>query len=153
SATRGEMATRTGGPPIGDPGPGAAGTRGAGEPGVVGLDAPAAGTRGAGDEGLAPYVFFAAAAHHELDHQLYYPGRQPRMVVGPLSYALGVTLSQMDEGETYRRLFERIEAEFAAANLNQQTPQAEGDLDTGVFSGRPVVQQPYVRATDYDAAL
>ena len=152
SATRGEMPTRTGGPPIGPPGPGAAGTRGGAEAGVAALDAPAAGTRGDGDEALAPYIFFAAAAHDELDHEMYQPNRQPRMAVGPLSYALSVTLSQLGEGETYRRLFERMAAEFTAAGLNQQTPQAEGDLDTEVFSGRAVVQQPYVTVTGYDPA-
>jgi hypothetical protein len=154
SATRGEMPVRGGLPPMGPPGPGAAATRGAGdaEEGVTGVDAPP-GTRGAGDEGLAPYVFFAAAQHDELDHEMFDPNRRPRMVVGPLSYAVATTLSQLGEGETYRRLFERIEATMVAAGLDQQTPQAEGDLDTRVFSGLAVVQQPYVTVDDYDPAL
>ncbi|MDX1421309.1 MAG: DUF4384 domain-containing protein, partial [Rubricoccaceae bacterium] len=152
SATRGEMATRTGGAPIGPPGAGARAPDGV-EAGVVGLDAATAGTRGGGDEGLAPYVFFAAADHDELDHEMYVPGRRPRMTVGPLSYALAVSLSQMGEGETYRRLFERIEATFVEANVTLQTPQAEGDLDTRVFSGQAVVQQPYVAVTNHDPAL
>jgi len=122
--------------PIGPP---AGGRTGRDEAGGFFEQGPAT-TRGVGDD-LAPYVVISASRHDQLNFEMR---TDDGTVVGPLSYALGRTLSRMQGlgSPTYRMLFEEIKG-VMAGKVRLQEPQVEGDLDRKIFNGEFVTQEPY----------
>ncbi len=94
-----------------------------------------------GDEGLAPMVAFSAARHDQLAIEASDDEGYP---VGSLSYALVSALPDLGPRETYRSLFEKLRNEMAGYGVSN-IPQAEGELDAGLFQGEPVVQDPFFK--------
>lgn len=96
-------------------------------------------TRG-GTEALAPFVVFSAASARQMAYETW--DVDGRTKVGSLSYAIARTLPTAGPGTTYRALFAQIARSLSGKV--PQTPQAEGDVDTQVFSNRLTQQLPYV---------
>ena len=92
---------------------------------------------------LAPFVVFSASRQGELSWETR---DEQRTAVGPLSLALSRALPDLQAGDSYQALFDRVSILMSAMAPNQ-LPQIEGDGATAVFSGRAVVQEPYYRVT------
>lgn len=127
-----------GGPPLGRP---ARHQARHGEPGG-GFREVVRGATAAG-EGLAPYVVFSAARHDEPAYETVDDEDRP---VGSLTYALARELAALDEGPTYRRLYDRLRWRMASQVPNR--PQVEGEVDSLLFNGRVVEQAPYVEVLE-----
>jgi hypothetical protein len=141
SATRGRARTRGPRPGVGPIGPPAETARDEAERGGGGFAEGRPGSRGpapAGDE-LAPYVVFSAARSNQYSQETE---DAEGNVVGSLSLALSQALLEAGESSTYRGVFEAVQRHMANT-VPTQNPQAEGDIDTRLFSGRAVSQAPY----------
>ena len=85
----------------------------------------------------APYVVFSATRHDELSKETKGAGGK---YVGSLSLALSRALKNAGTKSSYRDVFEDVESRFPVKN---QYPQVEGDVDSVLFMGRAVSQEPY----------
>lgn len=139
TATRGILPVR-GGVPIGPPAKaspstvvdGASGLRDRGADG--GLE----------PSGLAPMVVLSATRFDEL---AYETTTADKGAVGAFSWAVALALSSPGLSLSYRGLFDEIRRDLSSRRVAQE-PQAEGDLDTALFSGRAVRQEPFVEANE-----
>jgi hypothetical protein len=110
---------------------------------------PARGVAGGTEAELAPYVVFSAARHDEL---AYETETDDGTYVGPLSYGISRALANArSEVQTYRRLFEQVKVALQERNV-RNTPQLEGDTDSELFSGRAVLQRPFLTVSSVDGA-
>ena len=100
-------------------------------------EAPVA-TRGGGGE-MAPFVLFAGASFNELNYETT---DDEGNGVGSLSYCIAKAFSEMEEGMTYRSVFNKVHSTMSTV-APRQTPMLEGDIDYQVFNGTIVEQEPY----------
>jgi hypothetical protein len=124
-----------GGPPIGAPsrrGPVAKPV-----PGVLEALETGPGTYSSPD--LAPYVVLSAARHDQLARETVGPAGR---LMGSLTYALARVLPELGAEGTYRLWYERT-LRLMELRVSHQ-PQAEGHLDTLLFGGDPVPQEPFL---------
>jgi hypothetical protein len=108
-----------------------------------GMNEAPSGTRGAGGA-MAPMVLFAGASFNELNYETLDENGNG---VGSLSYSITKVFTEMEEGMTYRTLFNKIHASMSTV-APRQTPMLEGDIDYKVFNGTIVKQEPYFSITD-----
>jgi len=101
------------------------------------------GTRGTGGD-IALMVLFAGASFNELNYETL---DEKGNGVGSLSYSITKVFTEMDEGMTYRTLFNKVHASMSTV-APRQTPMLEGDIDYKVFNGTVVEQEPYFSITD-----
>ena len=101
------------------------------------------GTRGTGGE-TAPMVLFAGASFNELNYETL---DEDGNGVGSLSYSITKVFTEMEEGMTYRTLFNKVHSSMSTV-APRQTPMLEGDIDYMVFNGTVVEQEPYLTLTD-----
>jgi hypothetical protein len=113
-----------------------------GEKGFGMSEAPMA-SRGTGGQ-MAPMVLFAGASFNELNYETLDENGNG---VGSLSYSITRVFSEMEEGITYRTLFNKVHASMSTV-APRQTPMLEGDIDYEVFNGTIVEQEPYFTITD-----
>jgi hypothetical protein len=113
-----------------------------GEKGFGMNEAPMA-SRGTGGQ-MAPMVLFAGASFNELNYETLDENGNG---VGSLSYSITRVFSEMEEGITYRTLFNKVHASMSTV-APRQTPMLEGDIDYKVFNGTVVEQEPYFTITD-----
>ncbi len=92
------------------------------------------------NEEMASYVVFSAARHDQF--ALETMGDQNRLV-GSLTYAVTRELATVPPDATYLWLYERIR--WLMARRVENEPQVEGDVDTLLFRGLAVPQDPFVR--------
>ncbi len=92
---------------------------------------------------MAPFVIFTAAAHNQVNREVYKDVVKRDEIVGPLSLAVHKALADANSSTTYRMLFERVRMEMIATS-HMQTPQMEGDVDALLFSGEVVEPKPYL---------
>jgi hypothetical protein len=95
-------------------------------------------TRGAGNI-MAPMILFAGASFNELNYETMDDAGNG---VGSLSYSIAKTFAEMDEGMTYRSLFNKIHSNMSTV-APRQTPMLEGDIDYEIFNGAIVEQEGY----------
>jgi hypothetical protein len=100
-------------------------------------------TRGSGG-GMAPMVLFAGASFNELNYETL---DESGNGVGSLSYSITKVFTEMEDGMTYRTLFNKVHASMSTV-APRQTPMLEGDIDYKVFNGTVVEQEPYFSITD-----
>lgn len=139
TGTRGEAPVRGRATPIGPPASGAA--RGTTDAGGGYLETHRSRGAAVGEQGLAPIVAFSASRHDELAWEAQ---DDDGYLVGSLSLAISRALAEVEPGETYRALFERLRNRMAAFGVSN-TPQAEGALDAALFQGEAIAQDPYFR--------
>jgi len=108
-----------------------------------GMNEAPSGTRGAGG-GMAPMVLFAGASFNELNYETLDENGNG---VGSLSYSVTKVFTELEEGMTYRTLFNKVHASMSTV-APRQTPMLEGDIDYKVFNGTVVKQEPYFSITD-----
>jgi len=99
-------------------------------------------SRGVGGE-MAPMVLFAGASFNELNYETT---DDEGNGVGSLSYCITKVFSEMEEGMTYRSLFNKIHSTMSTV-APRQTPMLEGDIDYEVFNGAMVEQEGYFAIT------
>lgn len=97
------------------------------------------GEAGAAETDLAPYVVISASRYSEVAQEVE---DDEGRYVGSLSLAVSRALGRASQATTYRALFHDIENTMAAMPIENR-PQAEGDLDTELFSGWAVSQEHY----------
>jgi hypothetical protein len=98
--------------------------------------------RGAGEAAtlnLAPYFVLSAARHNQVAYETTADDGTP---VGSLSYAVSKALTGMASGSSYRNLRDDVVWLMEKKNVPNKL-QAEGDVDSEVFSGRAIAQSPY----------
>jgi len=95
-------------------------------------------TRGAGGA-MAPFVLFAGASFNELNYETKDDDGNG---VGSLSYCIAKSFSEMEEGMTYRSVFNKVHSIMSTV-APRQTPMLEGDIDYQVFNGTIVEQEGY----------
>lgn len=108
-----------------------------------GMNETPAGTRGSGG-GMAPMVLFAGASFNELNYETLDENGNG---VGSLSFSITKVFSEMEQGMTYRTLFNKVHASMSTV-APRQTPMLEGDIDYKVFNGTVVEQEPYFSITN-----
>jgi hypothetical protein len=108
-----------------------------------GMNEAPVGTRGTGAN-MAPMVLFAGASFNELNYETL---DEKGNGVGSLSYSITKVFLEMEEGITYRTLFNKVRASMSTI-APRQTPMLEGDIDYKVFNGTVVEQEPYFSITD-----
>ncbi|MBL7111998.1 MAG: caspase family protein [Bacteroidales bacterium] len=108
-----------------------------GEKGFGLTEAPVA-TRGGGGE-MAPFILFAGASFNELNYETT---DDEGNGVGSLSYCIAKSFSEMEEGMTYRSVFNKVHSTMSTV-APRQTPMLEGDIDYQVFNGTIVEQEGY----------
>ncbi len=95
-------------------------------------------TRGSGNV-MAPMVLFAGASFNELNYETMDDDGHG---VGSLSYSIAKVFAEMEEGMTYRSLFNKIHSKMSTV-APRQTPMLEGDIDYEIFNGAVVKQEGY----------
>ena len=83
------------------------------------------------EEDMAPMTGFFASGPFEQNAEASLPGGEG---CGSLSLAFSRALSKADKKMSYKALFEDIKIQMSAL-VPQQTPMAEGDLDTEILGG------------------
>lgn len=141
TATRGELRSRGGAPPIGGPGPKVATSEGS--------DFLAPADRGGAqtDGGLAPMVVIAAAQANQPSKEVYGPDGQP---VGALSLALAAALTDERPLRTWSGVFDRVRGQMAELALSQR-PSLEGPGGLVLFDGEELRTPPYASVTSVGA--
>lgn len=98
------------------------------------------GAAGAGTKGLAPLVVLSASRFDELAYEI---ATSDHGAVGALTWAVAKSLLNPALTPSYRGLFDEIRRELGSRFVPQEV-QAEGNLDTELFSGRAISQEPFV---------
>jgi metacaspase-1 len=94
---------------------------------------------------LAPLVVFSAARHDELDQEVR-DGVNP---VGPLSLAMARVFPAAKAGVSYSAVFEQIRLQMATL-VSRQTPQAEGNVDAGLFGAPGTEVRNFFRVSEVE---
>ncbi len=102
------------------------------------------GAAGAGTERLAPLVVLSASRFDELAYEI---ATSDRGAVGALTWAVAKSLLTPGLTLSYRGLLDDVRRELGSRFVPQEA-QAEGDLDTELFSGRAIRQEPFVGVHD-----
>jgi hypothetical protein len=89
-------------------------------------------------------VVLSATRSDELAYETTTPDQE---AVGAFSWAVAQALLSPGLSPSYRGLFDEIRRDLGSRRVAQE-PQAEGDLDTSLFSGRAVLQEPFVEADE-----
>lgn len=93
-------------------------------------------------DGLAPFIAFYSSMPHQSSLEM--PVKDVGKL-GLLTWAFCKAMPQMDEGGTFRGLFEQTALHIATESL-LQTPQLEGTQDMQIFGGRVAPPPPYFKA-------
>ncbi|HEY0731816.1 MAG TPA: caspase family protein, partial [Chitinophagaceae bacterium] len=91
------------------------------------------------EEDMAPMTGFFASGPFEQNAEASLPGGEG---CGSLSLAFSRALSKADRKMSYKALFEDIKIQMSAL-VPQQTPMAEGDLDTEILGGNVLPKTSY----------
>lgn len=91
------------------------------------------------EEDMAPMTGFFASGPFEQNAEATLPGGEG---CGSLSLAFSRALGKADKKMSYKALFEDIKIQMSAL-VPQQTPMAEGDLDTEILGGNVLPKTNY----------
>lgn len=100
------------------------------------------GNNTADSDDLAPFVAFYSSMPHQSSLEM--PVKDVGKL-GLLTWAFCKAMSQMEQGSTFRGLFEQTALHIATESL-LQTPQLEGTQDMQIFGGRVAPPPPYFKA-------
>lgn len=101
------------------------------------------------EEDMAPMTGFFASGPFEQNAEATLPGGEG---CGSLSLAFSRALGKADKKMSYKALFEDIKIQMSAL-VPQQTPMAEGDLDTEILGGNVLPKTNYYLLEKKDDVL